>query len=80
MLRLILRNGLMLAIAGIALGLGAAALGTRLMASQLHDVKPLDPLTFSAVAVILIVVSIGACLIPAMRAVRVSPTRALRAE
>jgi predicted permease len=77
---LILRNGLTLSIAGIALGLGTAALGTRVMASQLHDVKPLDPLTFSAVAGILIVVSIGACLIPALRAVRVSPTRALRAE
>jgi len=77
---LILRNGLVLAVTGIALGLGLAALGTRLLATQLHDVKPLDPLTFSAVAVILIVVSMGACLIPALRAVRVSPTRALRAE
>ena len=57
-----------------------AALATRMMASQLHDVKPLDPLTFSAVAAILVVVSMGACLIPALRAVSVSPTRALRAD
>jgi ABC-type lipoprotein release transport system permease subunit len=50
------------------------------MASQLHDVQPLDPLTFASVAVILTVVSLGACLIPAARAMRVSPVRALRAD
>ena len=55
-------------------------MGTRVMASQLHDVKPIDPVTFAAVAIILLVVSIGACLIPALRATRVSPTLALRGE
>jgi predicted permease len=79
-LGLVFRNGLALAMGGIVLGLALAAAGTRVIATQLHDVKPLDPVTFSAVALILIVVSAGACLVPALRAMRVSPTRALRAD
>jgi ABC-type antimicrobial peptide transport system permease subunit len=77
---LILKNGLALALTGIVVGLGIAALAMRAMASQLYDVRPLDPLTFATVAAILITVSTGACLIPALRAVRVSPTRALKAD
>jgi ABC-type lipoprotein release transport system permease subunit len=50
------------------------------MSSLLHDVKPLDPLTFAAVAIVLTIVSVGACLVPAVRAMRVSPVRALRAD
>ena len=77
---LILRGGLALTTTGIVVGLGAAALTTRLMSSLLHDVKPLDPLTFASVAAILLVVSAGACLIPAARATRMDPARALKAE
>ena len=77
---LVLKSGLALTGTGIAMGLGLAALATRLMRSQLHDVTPLDPVTFASVAAILLVVSVGACLIPAARAMRVSPTRALRAD
>jgi ABC-type lipoprotein release transport system permease subunit len=62
------------------MGLGVAAVATKLMASLLHDVKPLDPLTFASVAVVLMIVSVGACLVPAARAMRVSPVRALRAD
>jgi len=79
-LGLVLRSGLALTTGGIAIGLGLAALTTRVMASQLHDVTPLDPITFAAVAGILLLVSVGACLLPAARAVRVSPVSALKVE
>jgi ABC-type antimicrobial peptide transport system permease subunit len=79
-LGLVLRSGLALTGAGIVVGLGMAAFATRLMSSLLHDVKPLDPLTFAAVAIVLTIVSVGACLVPAVRAMRVSPVRALRAD
>ena len=79
-LGLVLRSGLVLTTAGIVIGLGLAALATRVMASQLHDVKPLDPITFAAVAGILLLVSVGACLLPAARAMRVSPVQALKVE
>jgi putative ABC transport system permease protein len=79
-LLLILRSGLALTATGVIVGLGIAALAGRALANQLHDVKPLDPATFASVAGLLAVVSIGACLIPAIRASRVSPTRALRTD
>ena len=79
-LGLVLRSGLVLTTAGIVIGLCLAALATRVMASQLHDVKPLDPITFAAVAGILLLVSVGACLLPAARAMRVSPVQALKVE
>jgi putative ABC transport system permease protein len=79
-LAMITRSGLALAVAGIIVGLGLAALATRTMTSLLHDVTPLDPLTYAGVAAILFVVSAGACAIPAIRASRVSPVRALRME
>jgi predicted permease len=79
-LGLVLRGGLTLTGTGIVLGIGVAAFATKLMASLLHDVKPLDPLTFASVAVVLMIVSVGACLVPAARAMRVSPVRALRAD
>jgi putative ABC transport system permease protein len=77
---LVLKRGLALTTAGIAIGLGLATIAARLMASQLHGVKPLDPLTFASVAAILLVVSVGACLIPAVRATHVNPARALKAD
>jgi putative ABC transport system permease protein len=79
-LLLILRSGLTLTATGVIVGLGIAALAGRALANQLHDVEPLDPATFASVAALLAAVSISACLIPAIRASRVSPTRALRAD
>jgi putative ABC transport system permease protein len=79
-LALVLRQGIALAAAGIAAG-SAGALGlTRLMASLLYQVTPNDPLTFTGVAMLLAVVALIACYIPARRAARVDPVVALRYE
>jgi predicted permease len=76
--RLVLRRGLLLAGIGVAAGLAGAAGLTRLLANQLHDVRPIDPLTFSAVAVALVIVAVVACAAPAVRASRLDPVEALR--
>jgi putative ABC transport system permease protein len=79
-LRLVLGSGVALALVGIAIGLAAAASLSTLMSTLLHDVEPLDPPTFVAVAVALTAVAIAASLVPAWRATRVDPVRALKAE
>jgi len=79
-LALVLKQGLTLAGAGIAVGMIAAFLLTRLMQSLLYQVGPSDPITFSVVTVALIVVSLLASALPAYRATRVSPLIALRTE
>jgi putative ABC transport system permease protein len=79
-LRLVLGQGLRLALMGVIAGvLGALAL-TRLLAGMLFEIKPSDPLTLAAVAVLLSVVALLACYIPARRAMRVDPMVALRHE
>jgi len=79
-LRLVLGRGLLLAFAGVLLGLAGAALLTRFMRALLHDVSPADPLTFAAVTALLSVVAVVASLVPAWRATRVDPVIALKAE
>ena len=79
-LRMVLRQGLGLAIAGAAVGLGCALIVSHLMAGLLYGVRPTDPLTFAGVAVLLIGVALLACYIPARRAIRVDPLVALRHE
>lgn len=79
-LAMVLKSGLKLTFTGLAVGLAASAALATLIQSLLHDVTPLDPATFAAVAVVLIVTATGACLLPALRATRVSPTLALRGE
>ncbi len=79
-LRMVLRNGLVLSFAGIALGIVAAAFATRLMHTLLHGVTPGDPATFTAVALGLAGVATLASLIPAWRATRVDPVVALKTE
>jgi predicted permease len=78
--RLVLRRGLLLAGIGVLVGLAGAAILTRFIASQLHDVRPIDPLTFIGVAGALVLVALGACAVPAVRASGLHPVEALRHE
>jgi predicted permease len=77
-LRLVLSRGLRLTVAGIVIGGVAALLLTRLMGTMLYKVSPRDPIAFSLALFILIVVATVACFVPARRASRVDPVRALR--
>jgi predicted permease len=74
------RNGVALAAFGIAVGLAAAAGVTRLMASLLYEVEPVDPLTYAAVAIALVAVAALASYLPARRASAVDPAESLAAE
>lgn len=79
-LRLIMSDGARMALLGIGIGIVAALGLTRLMASMLFGVRPTDPLTFAAVTLLLGLIAILACYVPAHRAMRVDPTVALRYE
>jgi putative ABC transport system permease protein len=79
-LRMILRQGLTLTIAGLAAGLACAFALMRLIESWLYAVKPSDPATFAVVPVLILLVSAGACLMPGWKATRVDPAEALRYE
>ena len=72
--------GLRQVLVGLALGIGAALLLTRALASMLHGVKPTDPLTFATVAVVTGAAAVAASVLPALRAGRVDPNVALRAD
>jgi len=77
-LRLVLSHGLRLTIAGVALGAVAAFVLTRLMGNLLYKVSPRDPIAFGFALIILVSVGLIACFLPARRAARVNPARALR--
>jgi putative ABC transport system permease protein len=78
--RMVVRDGMTQALAGVVLGLGGAAWLTRTMSSMLFEVRPGDPLTLAAVALVLLAIAALACYIPARRATRVDPLVVLRAE
>jgi predicted permease len=79
-LKMVLRQGFGIVAIGLLVGLAAAFAGTRLLADLFYGIKPSDPLTFAAVALLLFAVALLACWIPAHRATRVSPLVALRFE
>jgi putative ABC transport system permease protein len=79
-LKLVVRQGMLLTMVGVVLGLGAAYLLTRVMSSLLFGVTEKDPTTFGVVAALLIAVSFIACFVPARRATKVDPLEALRYE
>jgi putative ABC transport system permease protein len=79
-LKLVVRQGMMLALIGVIVGLAGALALTRVMSSLLFGVTERDPITFVAVAALLIVVAFISCFVPAHRATRVDPLIALRCE
>jgi putative ABC transport system permease protein len=79
-LRLVLREGLLVILIGLGMGIGGAYGATRLIANQLYGVKPMDPMTIAAVASVLILVAFLACYIPGRRATKLDPLTALRME
>jgi putative ABC transport system permease protein len=78
--RIILSQGMKLAVAGIAIGLVAAAAMSGLLGTLLYEVSPLDPLTLIGSSVVFLSVAALACVIPARRAAHTAPAEALRGE
>jgi len=79
-LRLVLSRGLLLTTTGIMIGIVLALLLTRLLGNLLYQVSPRDPLAFAAAFAVMALASTAACFLPAWRATRTDPIRALRAE
>lgn len=79
-LRLVVRQAMIVALAGVGIGLLASWALTRLMKSLLFNISVTDPLTFAAIAALMILIALLACLIPARRATKVDPLVALRYE
>ena len=79
-LSLVLRRGMKLTLIGMALGLIGAVASTRLLRDMLFGIKPVDPLTFAAMTLLLMCISVVACFLPARRATKVDPMNVLRSE
>jgi ABC-type antimicrobial peptide transport system permease subunit len=78
--RMVIRQGMILVAAGLAIGLPCAFAATRLLRTLLFDTAPHDLVSFGAATVILCVVALAACAAPALRASRVNPMTALRID
>jgi ABC-type antimicrobial peptide transport system permease subunit len=79
-LRLVLREGVLVIVLGLSTGIAGAYGATRLITNQLYGVSPMDPATIATAAVVLIVVAFLACYIPGRRATTLDPLTALRIE
>jgi ABC-type antimicrobial peptide transport system permease subunit len=79
-LTLVLWHGMRTSLTGIAIGLAAAYALTRVMVNLLFGVSATDPLTFTAIALLLALVALAACLVPARRAMKIDPLAALKFE
>jgi len=77
---MVLSEGIRMTLSGVTIGVLAALALTRLMASLLFGVRPTDPMTFTAVALLLTAIAVLACFVPARRAAKVDPMVALRYE
>jgi len=78
--RLVMQGGLRLVAVGLTLGLAAAAGAARVIRTLLFDVQPLDPAVYAGVAALFTAVAALACMVPSLRASRIDPLLALRAE
>ena len=78
--RMVMRQGTLVAVTGIVFGIAAAAAASRLLRNLLFQVSPVDAVTYAAVSAIVLFVVLAACAIPAMRAAKLDPVRALRNE
>jgi len=76
----VMREGVVLTVTGLAIGIAGAVASTRLLSTMLYDVSPRDPVTFPLVSAVLVGVALAACYGPARRATSVAPTLALRYE
>jgi putative ABC transport system permease protein len=79
-MRLVMKSGLVIAMVGVAIGLGGAFALTRLMRTLLFAVEPTDKATFAGVSICLLLIALAACYLPARRATKVDPLQALRYE
>jgi putative ABC transport system permease protein len=80
LLRLIMSRGVILTVVGIALGMAAAFVMTRLLGDLLYEVSPHDPLAFGTAFALITIASLAACFLPAWRATRIDPVQALREQ
>jgi len=78
--RMVFRQGMMLTLIGVAIGLVLAAASSRVIKGMLYEVTPADPITFGMVSAMLIAVAAVAVLVPSLRAARLEPVEALRAD
>lgn len=79
-LKLMLLDGLRPALVGLVLGVGASIAASRFIQSLLFGTRPLDPIVFVSVSIVLLIIAAMACLMPAWKASRVDPMQALRTE